>query len=277
MFDAHCHLDLLPPNVQLDQALTDARAAGVQGWLVAGVDPDEYPTQRRLKTDHPRVITAIGLHPWAVSARARGAVAEALESMADLLQRAATGEIAAVGETGLDWIHGRTDDARRRQRDAFATQLRLAIDLDLPVVLHVVRAHEAALALLSDVGTPRAGGMIHGFTGSLELARRYVDLGLYVSFGTALTRGPARRRDSAARGLPQERILVETDAPDQVAEPHRGRARAAGLPAVGLPVHLVEVVGALARLRGEDPADTARYTAMNARTLFQLEPDDGER
>ncbi len=255
MFDAHCHLDLLadPPR-----AWAEARAAGVCGALVAGVDPPGWAAQARLAATLPGLHCALGLHPWRTDLAAP-ALDDVLAALAPRLASA-----AAVGETGLDRSPGMPPWPR--QLRAFRAQLALARTLDRPVVLHVVRAHAEALAVVDGDGLPAAGGMVHGFTGSAELAREWSRRGLMLSLGgpATWTVGARRRRGIAA--IPEDALLVETDAPDQPP----AAARAARRP--GAPAMLGAVVDAVARLRGCAPETTAATTARNARRLLGLPP-----
>jgi TatD DNase family protein len=151
------------------------------------------------------------------------------------------------------------------QHAAFEEQLRLAQALDVPVILHILRAHEEALLVLRRVGLPRAGGVVHSYSGSAELVPRYLDLGLYLSFGGSITWGAASRAQRALQACPLERMLIETDAPDQTALEHR--------PAQNEPAFLGAVVQRAAALLGEAPAHVIERTRDNARELLRLSGD----
>jgi TatD DNase family protein len=138
----------------------------------------------------------------------------------------------------------------------------MARDRNLPVVLHVVQAHGLALEVVADDGLPEAGGMVHGFGGSAEVAAEWVRLGAHVSFSTAIARGQSRRLGAACGATPAHRLLVETDAPDQ-APTANGRG-------VNEPANLVLAVEALAALRGATVAEIGTLTAANTRRLFGL-------
>ena len=147
------------------------------------------------------------------------------------------------------------------QRSVLREQLAIARARDLPVVLHVVRAHGALVEILKADGLSAAGGMIHGFTGSPESARELVKLGLHVSFSANLTRPAFLKARRASVVVPWERLLVETDCPDQ---------SVSGPPGAGEPAELPLVVECLASLRNSDVARVQRHTAENARRLFRL-------
>ena len=263
MFDAHCHLDRLPDPVG---ALRAARAAGVHDVLVAGVDPTGWERQAAL-SDLAGVHLAFGLHPTAVAADPAARVA-ALSALAARLT--AGGPAVALGETGLDHrpAFRAVADA---QRLAFRAQLDLARQLDLPIVLHVVAAHGAVWDILQQDGLPRAGGMVHAWSGAADLVPRWQQLGLYLSFGGPLTWPGSRRVQEAARACDASLLLIETDAPDQPPEPLRAALRA-GQATGHSPAYLGLVAAALARLRGGDDSHIAQQCACNARRLFRLPP-----
>ncbi|MFK7986827.1 MAG: TatD family hydrolase [Sandaracinaceae bacterium] len=239
-FDSHCHLDF--PSLP-DGALERAVRAGVDTVLVPGVDLAQRARMDALIVrDGLRVLRSAGAHP---------AVGRAgLEGLRGWLE-AHPG--AAVGEFGWD-RHVRI--SLQEQDDVAEQQLRLAAALERPVILHVVGRHGHALDRLA----PHAPlhGVVHAYSGSAELVPRYLALGLSISFGLSITRPSARRVREAARAVPDGRLLIETDGPDQ----HRlGETR-------GEPADVVRVAEALAEVRGVDLAQVAERTRDNAWALF---------
>ncbi len=248
--DAHCHLDFPAFDGDRDAVRARAREAGVAGLVVAGVRPADWPAQRALAG--PAVKWTAGLHPMCV------AEGEDWEAAVAALPDAFAGADAAVGvgETGLD---GRFGDRLEAQTAAFRAHLAFARARDLPVVLHVVRAHGAALDVLRGDGVPRAGGMMHAFSGSAEVAEVCVDLGLHVSFAGPIVNANARKLRAAAARVPLDRLLVETDAPDQPLPDG---------PARNEPACVRRVAAAVAAARGEDEETVLRAAARNAAALF---------
>jgi TatD DNase family protein len=277
MFDSHCHLDFEALEPDLPVLLAEARAAGVGGWLVPGVGEHAHAGQDRVAA-HADVYLATGTHPWwAIEVLDVEAELSALE------ERARRCRAVAIGECGLDLKRPGAAELEH-QSALFEGQLRLARELDLPVVVHGVGAREQLLGALERVGLPSAGGVVHGFGGDLDWGRALIRRGLLLGIGCALTRPGRERLREAARVLPLEALLVETDAPDHhperpaSAEQHGGSSGETALEARprraerGTPRDLVEVVGALAELRGLSPEVVAAATAASARRLLGLAP-----
>ena len=259
MIDAHCHLHdrrVRDPAA----ALARARAAGVGGFVLAGVDPAGWHDAERIASAHADVWMTVGVHPQVV-AEAGEAAAHALVDALERALEARGPRVVALGELGLDALVARADTLAA-QEALFSRQLRLAITRDLPLNLHVLRAHERALAVLEREGVPARGGLVHSFGGSPELAARYLALGLCLSFSGSVGWHPGSRAARSAASCPADRLLVETDAPDQTPAAHR--------PGPNEPAFLTAVVADVARLRGEDAARVAERTAENTRRLFGL-------
>lgn len=257
MFDTHCHLQALP---DAEAALERARAAGIGRLLLAGVSPDTWARDDALAAVHPELVVSYGIHPQLVPDWSDADCDAALVALAARLD-ARDPRVVAVGEIGLDGVGARRGSLERQAR-VFVAQLRLARAHRLPVALHVLRQHPRALAILAAEGVPH-GGVLHSCSASAELAAEYVRLGLHVSFSGALTwHGGDNRAARAARALPRDRVVVETDAPDQTPEPHR--------PGRNEPAFLVAIVRALAQIWGVDTAEAARVTDENARRLFGI-------
>ena len=255
MIDAHCHLDFERFDADRDALLDSARAAGVRGWIVAGVDPTGWDRQAALAAREPAVRVAFGIHPHAAARMGPGELAAGLDALA--------GRLAfAVGETGLDGSKYVPRGRLPGQAEAFRAQLALARERDLPVILHILYAHGPALEILEKDGVPACGGQVHSYSGPAELVRRYEKLGLYLSFASGVTRPEGRRVRAAAAAVSADRLLVETDCPDQ--RPY-GREGSRNLPG-----WLPDVVAALAVARDEAPEAVAERTAQNARACFGL-------
>ena len=244
--DAHCHLDdptldakemrrLRPTGAEAINPSSARPKDEPQGFVCAGFSPERWPAQKAIQL--PNVWHAVGLHPWA----------EVSWDPATLERELEQGWAVAVGECGLDFARERSPERRAEQKRVLAAHLRLARKAELPVVLHVVRAHQAVLELLDQAGP--AAGMVHGFAGPIEQARDFLVRGLYLSIGPF-----SLRRPEVLRELPSDRILAETDAP-------------------GRGAHLADldtVLQAIAEARGGTAREWAEITADNARRLLKI-------
>jgi TatD DNase family protein len=258
VFDTHCHLQELDDAAD---AIARARAAGVTRMLLAGVAPEAWQRDDLLAASHDSLLLSYGLHPQVVATLDDGACDGIVAALDERLARR-DARVVAIGEIGLDGVGERRASIDRQER-VFRAQLGLARAHQLPVALHVLKEHPRALAILEDEPLP-AGGLLHSCSASPELVRRYVALGLHVSFSGSITwHGGANKAARAARELPRDRLLVETDAPDQTPEPQR--------PGRNEPAFLVAIVQAIAHLWGVEFAEAARLTDENARRLFNLE------
>jgi TatD DNase family protein len=182
--------------------------------------------------------------------------------LAELDAALAAGGAVGVGECGLDGPSVAAGASLKRQVRILRAQLELARKHGLPVMLHCLKLHDPLLALLAEEPLP-AGGVVHSFSGSADHVRSYVRAGLYLSFAGPVTYEGARRPIAALNAVPPERLLLETDAPDQTPRPHRGRNEPAFLP---------EIAAAIARATGRTVAEVDALTSANARALFQLGP-----
>jgi len=244
MFDSHCHLtDLDSP----EEALGAAQAAGVRGVLTCGYHAASNQLVCALRERIPSLPFAVGLHPWFAS--------EDVESVVRLITDRRP---SAVGEAGLDLWGDPPCQPLERQVHVLEAQLQVAVGLDLPVTLHSRKAVDVLLSVLRN--HPGVRGALHAFSGSYEQARPFLDLGMYIGVGGAVTRSRAKRVRRCASALPLDRILLETDAPAigmEVVEPPHVR-----------PAHLVHVRNALAILRGIEPERVEEATDVNASSLF---------
>ncbi|MEY6433669.1 TatD family hydrolase [Thioalkalicoccus limnaeus] len=251
LIDTHCHLDVADFAADRDAVLARARTAGVVAQVIPAIAADGWHDLCQLCQREPDLYPALGLHPVYVADH-RGADLVELERM--IAERAPV----AIGEIGLDFFVPGLD--RERQQALFEAQLAIARSADLPVLLHVRRAHDQVLATLRR--HPVRGGIVHAFNGSVQQAERYRELGFLVGFGGMLTFARSTRLRRLATAVPIEAIVLETDAPDLTVASHQGERNS--------PEYLPEVLAALAEVRGEDPAWLAARTTANARALLRL-------
>ena len=245
LVDTHCHLDLPAFDSDREAVLAEARAAGVTRILVPAIQASGWTGLLALCREQAGLYPALGLHPLFLDSHSE-------QQLEALQQRLEENPPTAIGEIGLDFSAREAD--RERQQALFEAQLRLAARTGLPVLLHIRKAHEAALSALRRI--PVAGGIVHAFSGGLPQARHYLELGLRLGFGGRLTFAHSTRLHALAGALPAEALVLETDAPDMTGAAHRGECNRPG--------YLPEVLLALAAWRGETPAAVARQTTANA-------------
>jgi TatD DNase family protein len=264
MIDSHCHLDMPDFDADRAQVVARARQAGVTYLLVPGVSPDTWARTVSVAQDVSLTAQlglghALGIHPQVVPELGDAEVDEGLSRLPAALRQSGA---VAVGECGLDYRVERTPEGRQRQKRTLLEHIAIARQLELPLVLHVYKAHEDALQLLSSAHLPEAGGVLHSFSGSAELVPAYAALGLHFSFAGPVSWTGARKPPLAARAVPSGRLLLETDAPDQPPEPHRGQRSE--------PAFMPHTLAALARLREVDAGQLAEETTGAARRLLRL-------
>jgi len=252
MIDTHCHLDLPAFAADRDAVIARAAAAGVTGIVVPAIRPRGWAALHALAAHHATsgVRHALGVHPQIVPALA------ADELAGDLTARLveASRDACAIGECGLD---GGTD-AHELQEQIFRAHVRAARATGKPLIIHVLRAHDAAPRILREEGP--ATGVLHSYSGGADLVPVYRDLGLAFSFAGPVTYGNARRPIAAARAIPAELLLAETDAPDQAPAAYRGGRSE--------PAYVAAVIAGLAAARGATVAEVAALTTANARRIF---------
>jgi TatD DNase family protein len=251
VIDTHCHLDVPAFDRDRDAVLARALAAGVTGIVVPAIRPRTWP--RVVALAGPHVQIALGVHPQIVPELED-------DELVDLERRIADAVVAhgavAVGECGLD---GGTGD-RARQEAILRAHVRAARAVRRPLIVHVLRAHDAAPAILRDEHADEVGGVLHSYSGGAELVAIYRKLGFAFAFAGPVTYPNARRPLESARAVPDELLLAETDAPDQAPAPYRGGRSE--------PAHLPAVIAGLAAARGAEPGEIAALVTANARRVL---------
>ncbi len=254
-FDTHCHLFMDPLRGDTEGVLRRARTAGVTRLIVPSVEAESWDQVRAL-AKMPGIYHALGIHPWSAD--------EELDTQ-NLKNSLTDSSSVAVGEIGLDYKIEYPD--RDTQKGIFRQQLDVALELDLPVILHCRGAFEEILSILSeDSYRGNIRGVVHAFSRGTELARRFLDLGFFLAFGGAVTRPRARRARKSAVFAPSDRMLLETDAPSIGME---GLAQGEVEPA-----HVTKVAHVIAELRKTSAGDIAGITWTNSCKLFRIDPDD---
>lgn len=248
--DTHCHLDFDAFDDDRAAVLERAANAGVRALVLIGIHPGAWRKTAQLSASNSGIVRAAGYHPTSVVNEWSFDAVELLgaELRAD--------DIVALGEIGLDFY--RSEDSRAEQVAAFRTQLDLARDFDLPVVIHQRAAEDETLQILSE-NAPRRGVM-HCFGGDTAYAERCVELGMHLGIGGVATFKRSDDVREAITEVPLNRLIVETDAPFLAPQSHRGRRNE--------PAYLKEVVRMIADVKGSTMDEIAETTTSNAVGLF---------
>lgn len=252
IFDSHAHYDDAAFDIDRDELLASLPTRGVGAVIHAATDPDSAERGLAMAARYPYMRVAVGIHP-----EATGCVEpDWLDRVGSLTSHPL---VCAIGEIGLDY-HYEDGAPRQMQMDLLRRQLEIAAASDLPVILHDRDAHEDMLTVLTEY---RPRGVLHCFSGSVEMMRQVTALGLYIGLGGVTTFKNARRPAAVAAAVPSDRLLLETDAPYMAPEPHRGKRCDSTL--------IAHTAAHIAALRGVDTDTLLSETWDNACTLFGLE------
>lgn len=256
VFDTHCHLDDEKFNEDREEACQRMLEAGVQRCVCVGSDLASSRRCVDFAKAHPGVYAAAGVHPH----EAKDAPPDMLDALRRLLREE---RVAALGEIGLDYYYDLSP--RDVQKRVMAAQVDLALEMDMPVIFHIRDAHGDMVDYFRSL-KKLPSGIIHCFSGSPEIAREYVKMGFYVSFAGPLTFKKAPHLQAAAREVPLDRLLVETDSPYLAPEPVRGRRNE--------PANVVYTLKKLAELWKMPAEEMAAVTWENACRVYRLPLSD---
>jgi len=256
VFDSHCHLDDKTYQSDREAVLERARKVGVMGFMVVGINLPTAKMAINLAETHPGVVASVGIHPHD-AAHCSEAVLE------ELVQLAAHEKVCAWGETGLDF--NRMFSPRDVQEKWFERQLDIAARLDLPLIFHERDSNGRFLDMLKAADTASLRGVVHCFSGNRREMMAYLELGLHIGITGIVT---MKQRGQALRDLvpliPEERLLVETDAPYLTPAPERNRARR------NEPAFVKSVLLKVAEIRQTNPTAMAESTWRNTCRLYGL-------
>ncbi|WP_087018172.1 TatD family hydrolase [Thaumasiovibrio subtropicus] len=252
LVDSHCHLDKLDyENLHTDVAdvIAKAEARGVTHFLSVGVSMAAFPAMMEMIAPFNNVFASCGVHPLDIES---GFDYDTLKAMA------ADPRVVAIGETGLDYHY--QPELAQAQQDAFRQHVRLAVELNKPLIVHTRMAREDTLAILREEGAEKVGGVLHCFTESLEMAEAAIELGFYISISGIVTFNKASELKHVVSQLPLERLLVETDSPYLAPIPYRGKQNQ--------PAYVKEVADYIGLLKGVSGDEVAKVTTENFFRLF---------
>jgi TatD DNase family protein len=257
LVDSHCHLDhldLSDRQAGLDSVLADARARGITQFLSVAVDLATSASLVDLTQRHDNVYSSVGVHPLQN-------IEQPVPQVEQLVHLAKAPKVVAIGETGLDNFY--SADTHQWQRDSFINHLLASQQTAKPIIIHTRDAREETIALLEQYPV-QAGGVMHCFTETWEMAEAAIELGFYISFSGIVTFKSADELREVVRRVPVDRILVETDSPWLAPVPHRGKQNE--------PQYVREVAETVADLKGMSLEQLAEITTQNFHQLFRIPP-----
>ena len=262
VIDTHAHLDFDAFNSDRDEVISRSQDAGLLAIINPGITLAGSQVAVKLAEQYPMVYAAVGVHPH----EARSLTEVTIEELYTLAQHPG---VVAIGEIGLDFY--RDYAPRDIQREAFHAQLGLAQQVDKPVIVHDREAHGEVLAALrqryngpsgAGAGNDNPYGVLHCFSGDLEMAQEAIQLGFFIGVDGPVTFHRASGLHGVVRQLPLDRLLIETDCPYLTPEPYRGRRNE--------PAYVSFVTKAIAELRSLAFEEVARATTANAHRVFEL-------
>lgn len=254
--DAHCHLADSRIESQLEEAINHSKILGISAWVQGGISPEDWSKQEALKTRFPSgILTSFGMHPWWIAERDEATLDKAFQILSSKLPFS-----DGFGELGLDFSKRfLRSPIQEKQKNYFEKQLGLLKTIQKPLVLHVVDAHAVTIEVLKKHTFP--GGIVHSFSAGPSEAKAYMDLGLTISISGVITRDGYKRLKEAVKALPKDKIVIETDCPDQ--KPVGGKGD------LNLPENLLLVADAVASLRNETRDEVLNYSTENIKRVFK--------
>ena len=253
LFDTHAHYDAEQFDGDRDAVLAGLPDRGVSLVLNPGCDLVSSQAAVELAGRFPFLYAAVGWHPEECGP----CTPAGLEAIRELAKHP---RVRAIGEIGLDY-YWEENPPREHQQRVFRDQMALAEELDLPVIVHDREAHADSLAIVREF--PRVRGVFHCFSGSAEMAAELMKLGWMISFTGVLTYKNARRAVEAARAVPMERLMIETDSPYMAPTPHRGKRNDSG--------YVRHICEKLAEIKGLSYEECARITLENGKQFFGID------
>lgn len=249
LIDSHCHLDFEQFDVDRDDVLAHCEILGIKTIIIPGVTADNWNRLLDLCEQSPLLLPALGLHPMFMSQHRP----EHLKQLSNLIKKY---NVVAIGEIGLDFYLA--DEDKDAQINLFTEQLKIAQDVQLPVLLHVRKAHDQTISLLKK--HPVVGGIVHAFSGSRQQAEQYQKLGFLFGVGGAITHPQATRLRRLISELPLSHLVLETDSPDMPLSGMQGQRNT--------PENIPLILDALAQIRPESREVIVSVTTNNCLTLI---------
>lgn len=253
IFETHAHYDDEQFNKDRDLLIPDLLSGEICNIINVSSSVESVKTGIALAEKYEKVYAAAGVHPSDIAGLNE-------ESFAWLKEQCSHPKVVAVGEIGLDYYWDKEEEVQKSQREWFFRQIKLAEEVNLPIIIHSRDAAEDTMKVMREVHAENIPGVVHCYSYSLEMAREFVKMGYYIGVGGVVTFKNAKKLKDVVQGIPLERILLETDAPYMAPEPYRGTRNHSG--------NLTHVVEKIAELKGVTTEEVEEVTLKNARTLF---------
>jgi TatD DNase family protein len=256
--DSHCHLDFPEFQARLPEVLANMKSAQVSHALCVSVDIPDFPNVLKLAQEHPHLYASVGVHP-----DYEETPEPSFEFLVDTAKRHS--KIVAIGETGLDYYRmgDRSYESMEWQRERFRTHIRAALAARKPLIIHTRSSSEDTIKIMREEGAESIGGAMHCFTESLDVARKAMDLGFYISFSGIVTFKSAKDLQETCKQIPLDRMLIETDSPYLAPIPYRGKTNE--------PAWVSKVGEFIADLKGISIEELASCTSSNFYQCFQID------
>lgn len=254
LFDSHAHYNDERFREDLDEILSSMKDNNVGYIMNACSSVDEFEDIKNIIEKYPFVYGAAGVHPHETEKMTEKDI-ERIEAFSK------HPKIKAIGEIGLDYFYD--NSPKEAQKYWFARQVDLAVKLDMPVIIHDRDAHKDTMDILKEHDVKKVGGAFHCYTGSAEMVKDVLDMNMYIAFGGSVTFKKAAKPIEAARVVPIDRIIIETDCPYLTPEPHRGKRNSS--------LYIHYVAEKLAEIKGVSVGEIIEKTAENAKKCFRID------
>jgi len=256
LFDTHAHLDDEKYDTDRDEVIKNIYDGGVSLLVNVGSDMESSEKTLELAKKYSFIYAAVGVHPYSAPHLTE-------EDVCALKEMAKEDKVVAIGEIGLDYHFEDTD--KIGQKRGFIRQIELAKHLDLPYIVHDRDSHQDCYDIIKNSGYFR--GVMHCFSGSAEFAKQMIDIGFYISFAGTVTFKNAKKVHEAAKAVPLERLLIETDSPYLAPEPYRGKRN--------IPLNVIKTLEAIADIKGISKEELLKITMENGKRFFGINQKAG--
>ncbi|QKJ38686.1 MULTISPECIES: TatD family hydrolase [Bacillus] len=253
LFDTHAHLNAEQYNEDLEQVIERAKSEKVEKIVVVGFDRPTITRAMELIEEYDFMYAAIGWHPV-------DAIDMTDEDLAWIKELSQHEKVVAIGEMGLDYYWDKSP--KDVQKEVFRRQIALAKEVNLPIIIHNRDATEDVVTILKEEGAAEVGGIMHCFTGSLEIAKACMEMNFYISFGGPVTFKNAKKPKEVVKDIPSDRLLIETDCPYLTPAPFRGKRNE--------PSYVKYIAEQIAELREISFEELAALTTENAKKVFRI-------